>query len=1859
MSAEITRHGQVIRSDSVEALSSRIDFLSSEIICEEEEYISCKKEMYFLPSAPPKDWSERESSYKYSSYSYKMLLFGVLPSGRKATLCVEGIDPKVSVRTPDKYTDAKEFEAWIRNKVIGDENERKCCKIEINYEKRFMGYERDLHPYLYIYFKSIWNRKKFIEYLHNTYPEIETSWDDISYYPRVVSRENDTSLCTWLQISENKYDVNVVHDLIKTDADMPLIRVDFTNVKTYRGNVLTNKLLQKDNSIILCFDVETWSTNGSVPNCMLRNSELFVLSLVFTFPHSKKPIWAICLTTAPSKPSNELLTILCTCEKDLLLTASKVIEKMMPEFICGFNDSDYDWPWIMERVQRHKITKEFIQRVGMLKEIRLDQTGYIYREEKHKIEATLSVKGKYLFADGYLPFDSRIYLRQEYPKTGKSSLDFFLQMCKLPLKKEMTPQEMHGCFGRVKEFVLADNWREFVKLYTKRTYKNDKQNGLLTKYSNLHYDYYPTIPMSRQEKIDAGGNINVQNIVEIDDIEEDEDPNSYDFTNEEILKVYLRKLEDQTCADSELMMEDFDKSEEYHPQYHIVPDIPIGNDADIDKSIEEFGALCDRIRQIVVYCMYDAFRVHQLIQSQNAIGRKRAAGITSFVSLFDSFFRAGGCKVQNRVARECYIRKLNMTTRIMHVVKAGVKYAGAMVFNPIKGPVMPKLTIEERVKKAQLIVDDRKQHPSRYINPPCEERRQIPYFEFADLTNDIKHRINIFKEGIAEGKIPVYEADRGKVEQILIDYAAEKKVQRFERPFADFILENTGYPVATLDFSSLYPSIILNYNLSPEKLICPRLFGNSIAKCLQVMKKAVADGYRLEQLRFAYDGSEVYGWMIQHFDVVDEKIKAECKDSGLNMGVVPSILLEWKRDRKLAKVPMEAYENVELWMKHRKQEEISARQMVFACKSMMDNDLINNTQKELKKRAKVSDIIQSLSLENDLSADDIKYLENLVYPTPDELRDLLKADASDFKNVMDTPSKCLFVLVDSQQDVKMKAKSKRKINANSSTIMSIDTSVQIDLDEEIDIEDETIDETDENSGDVDMVEISKLPRNAEQIDDGDGGDGNGFAVSKDIQEEQELEEKKQQQEAIGSIKEVDYSAVDYTDKIADSNDNRLSKLICSTVNDNLQHYKVYRRNDRYQELFEADDAKYNYDIVSQRTELYDAIQTGIKLISNTTYGVIGNSKSPIHAIEIAGTITQRGQYFITEANKVITTQFGAKRYYGDTDSLFFSITPKTFADLDRMYYSGNMEKLAYVTRLFEITADMAKEMRDAINKHLCKITGTKYLEMAFEKVLYYAIFLAKKKYAGIKHEKAAKFSVRKLEDLFLRGIDAIKRGTYPLLRRIYEEILITSFQVDNLYSPIELVLNKIDEIYENRDKLEHKDFAKALMFKPMSLEDRAKGKGNKSLLKMADKLQAEGRPLVPYERISFVTLSVKKHFYDYDGHVVHSSVGERGELLEYAIENKLPLDLDHYMTSICSQLARIIIYHKQFHIDQIGDNDAEHNTIEIAEYKAAKKFLINYASRYFETNKNASNSVREIYQYSSRFVENSIGRANVDKHKRSMLNKYIYNAPLGSIDSIDQIFDSIVDEIERNVRVKYSKKSNRDDILEEITEFLHDFIKMNSSAKFKAKMSEKRQKRATEKFDEIYKLYCNYPNSDSVITEEVFESRFNNELLDIKNKLAYNNGVVSSWIRKRTQIYEFVVSALIKASGISERPSDMIAVNSNREIIDKIDVGKVNSLGKLKSNNEILEKIQKLADEKLNELLQEESYNKGMQVITSIRTEVKKICKLHHKNKVIRNFLRGLNGQEVPVISKYIVNEYRSSMLNNALDSMNLDIIDE
>ncbi len=422
-----------------------------------------------------------------------------------------------------------------------------------------------------------------------------------------------------------------------------------------------------------------------------------------------------------------------------------------------------------------------------------------------------------------------------------------------------------------------------------------------------------------------------------------------------------------------------------------------------------------------------------------------------------------------------------------------------------------------------------------------------------------------------------------------------------------------------------------------------------------------------------------------------------------------------------------------------------------------------------------------------------------------------------------------------------------------------------------------------------------------------------------------------------------------------------------------------------------------YDEIIFQFNYLNVKQNALKVFMNTFYGEAGNSQSPFFLPHVAGGTTTYGQKNI-KLVKAHTEKSGFDVKYGDTDSLYISPPAHYFADVEKQYENGVINKQQYWTRMIEISMEVLDKYKDEVGDLLFNDNGTRFLKMAYEEILFPYAFVGKKKYIGIQHQGIVNLHATmptcsldefmKSKTLFIRGLEVKKRGSSQFLKISCFEVIKESFCIANNSSLKEIVENKMKEI--PKKKWSPELFLKSAKYKlPGKNADGELKKGNVTVLRFVERMKIleEKFPDVGIkspelgERFNYIVSKKYPWTYNLRGSKVNIKVGDKYEYFEsinnakYAalLDDEVQVDIDYYMLNeIIGQFSRFVIYHPEydkFFTEDMYENDEEYKKADKSAHGYAKKKLQkyykdNFASNYLEK----SNVCKKIFKASNNIL---------------------------------------------------------------------------------------------------------------------------------------------------------------------------------------------------------------------------------------------------------------------------------------------------
>lgn len=717
--------------------------------------------IHFLPSYLYETSMQDE---QYGKAKYKIVLMGTLLDGSRITVILDDITPYFEIQLKDGTPDEQTTQINTILDILEQDPETTPIRQGKHHAKQFRGYTENKSAFLKLYYLKDKTRAKAIRLIRTH--GYKTASDDLSSYYRVVCRDYLTTFSTWAIL--DKYTVEPNKSIKGT-----VLRVSIEDFKPYTGE-LTDEM-KKDKTLTCTWDIETRSEDDDVPQPENPLASMFCLGMTFQWAHDPEPFLQICLCDFPAQPRKECLTVVCGSERNIIVAFGKVFEAMRPEFIFGFNDSDYDWPWLIKRAMKYP---------GVLTDLaeRMDATvPYIpyndanvfkwnYKREETKLDATNNIVGHSLMVRGYIPADVRTIFRKLNVTDEQSSLKHFLEKIKLDGKEDMPYQRMFDIYRKYKEFM--------------------------------------DLRKEAAQDIIAG--------------------KAVDFNTDDWLQ----------------------------------------------SDVDEYLDLKKQMSEINYYCAVDARRCHEMVRKVFVITDRREISKLAYVSLYDSFYRADGMKVRNLAIavgqQEPY--RMRFTNIPNESVEEG-KYPGAFVVPPLKGNKTSKLSIVERIQKAQLTKGSETPTQQEWLNTTEEEIQQMYKIveEYGVLHDD--------------QSIKVIE---------------EAKGVKIDKKFREFLTDHTSRPIVGLDFSSLYPSIMRAFNMSPDKCIWDA----------KLAKKLDAAGKRLTKVDFDFNNIRRKAWFVWHDNIYSFKDPADPTKMNpqYNFGLFPYILNDLFIKRKGLKALMKPFE---------------------------------------------------------------------------------------------------------------------------------------------------------------------------------------------------------------------------------------------------------------------------------------------------------------------------------------------------------------------------------------------------------------------------------------------------------------------------------------------------------------------------------------------------------------------------------------------------------------------------------------------------------------------------------------------------------------------------------------------------------------------------------------------------------------------------------------------------------------------------------------------------------------------------------------------------------------------------------------
>lgn len=728
-------------------LPQRDDFLDPKLKAAFAAQVRAGRPLLFMPTSvcEKNDWVD-------GVMKYRIYLFGVLPCGSKTAVILDNVEVYVDIMVPDDMT-AKTYDDALRGQLTS-KNLAFTGFADIQ-KYRLHGFQKSKRPYKRVYFNNLQDRKKVIEYIRSLNktlsasgkPRIETASDDLkrgSYYFPKVAREFRFHTADW-----NRFETYQVLDASKVTTNCTYaLKVNVSDFKkldkSRRAEILKRddplaKALDRDPTEVGMWDIETHRTiqNGLVPTPTDNDYTIFMMCSAYFWHYSDEALFEVCAVDAATNARKGIkLVIECGNERNVLIAHMEVMSKMAPDLTGAFNGGNFDWPLYREKLRRENLLTQLKSKFSSLPPIR---TGRYADSDESVL--------KWCFRAEHIKIDAET----------KHSLD---------------------CVADFPGMLDTDVLPVFLKMYPRAEIRKSaslnfflSKNGLESKedmpYKRMFRIYERALKLANMKSCHCG-----------------EAQKHCGCCKEKDKLIDCKPLPGAQTMEATDYSEDLydDLKDEY------------GNEkcCYCGKRNRNLKDMAD----VGYYCIIDCVRPQQLYVKRTIVPDKRELSTMSYVSLYDSFYRADGMKVCNVIGAYCHKRDIAFSNACSDKEKSDKDhYPGAWVFPPNRGL-----------------------HSDGWVD----------------------------------------------VETTLSDGTKVSKRMRCR-------------PITGLDFASLYPSLMMTYNLSPDMVVYER----------EEAEKLAAEGYTLYHIEpFEFERGEKKGaagnqhltkegWTVRHngvFGRENEKI---------------------------------------------------------------------------------------------------------------------------------------------------------------------------------------------------------------------------------------------------------------------------------------------------------------------------------------------------------------------------------------------------------------------------------------------------------------------------------------------------------------------------------------------------------------------------------------------------------------------------------------------------------------------------------------------------------------------------------------------------------------------------------------------------------------------------------------------------------------------------------------------------------------------------------------------------------------------------------------------------------------------------
>jgi DNA polymerase elongation subunit (family B) len=448
------------------------------------------------------------------THEYVLDIYGITVDGMKTKASIKGISVCFDVRVPHDM-DPDKLVTDLLNEIKHAYSKSKVFEplptITIIHRFPLLGYREEPIPFLHIVTVSMKARKAIIECFEDRFDMYS---DDRYHYFRKFARETGVLMSEIMELEGyESFPVGRPSHRV----DLQILTVSVNGVRSFINpfdpqakqdqNIETKRNtpnLLRDRLLVMTWDIETFSGRklGEVPDAKYVDDVVFMICMTLHWKDNPKPLHAICLVDVETEPDSRWDTVIVdragiivegqflrgaanahdpdTRQANMIRAFAYIVEAWKPDIVTGFNDGQYDWPFIFGKMKHLAMSPFVFQHMGanigtsnsrglpepedgsdedVADDAEKNKTeqkrastsvGWhrirFIRRQDVKISAESSQKIQLPKIPGFIAIDTRIAFMKMYPSSDFSSLNFFLKENRIDCKEDMPYQRMFDIY---------------------------------------------------------------------------------------------------------------------------------------------------------------------------------------------------------------------------------------------------------------------------------------------------------------------------------------------------------------------------------------------------------------------------------------------------------------------------------------------------------------------------------------------------------------------------------------------------------------------------------------------------------------------------------------------------------------------------------------------------------------------------------------------------------------------------------------------------------------------------------------------------------------------------------------------------------------------------------------------------------------------------------------------------------------------------------------------------------------------------------------------------------------------------------------------------------------------------------------------------------------------------------------------------------------------------------------------------------------------------------------------------------------------------------------------------------------------